>query len=179
MGGRRGGGGGGEAEGSLTRLPGACWRPSSTPAGIPLLYINYFGMKPAAAAAEAAYANKATHTLTFSGAIPAVGFKVFTVKKAISGRTARSAVAHIAKPNVQASSVSNGVYKVTFDQAGLACRRRPPSTLSYFHPFPSFPPLCHFLFFLGLPCVLSFLSFSLFSSTSWIKPAPVWLSLTR
>ena len=90
--------------------------------GIPLLYINNYGMNPTAhAAAIADLTNPATHTVTFAAPLPPVGYSTFKVKKASTMFSAHLPVSVEAKKLAAApSTVSNGVYEITIDQAAGA-----------------------------------------------------------
>jgi alpha-mannosidase len=79
---------------------------------LPLLYINKHGMKAAELAAEEAkLSNKATHVLNFEASTPAVGYSSFSVKKSAASE------AVITQPVATPSTVSNGVYELTINQA--------------------------------------------------------------
>ena len=90
--------------------------------GIPLLYINNYGMKPAAhAAAVADHTNPATHTVTFAAALPPVGYATFKVKKVTSIFSTHLPVSVEAKRlTTTPSTISNGIYEITIDQAAGA-----------------------------------------------------------
>jgi alpha-mannosidase len=79
---------------------------------LPLLYINKFGMKAAQLTAEEAkLSNKATHVLTFEATTPPVGYSSFKVKKSAASE------AVVTQPVATPSTVSNGVYELTINQA--------------------------------------------------------------
>ena len=84
---------------------------------LPKLYLNKFGLTTAQITAEeTVLANKATHVLTFPVTLPPVGFSTFSVKKA-SATTLAAVVSDVATAVAAPSTVSNGVYTVTIDQA--------------------------------------------------------------
>ena len=79
---------------------------------LPLLYLNKYKLSPAAiTAAEAKMANKATHIVEFSAKLPPAGYSTFGFKK--------SAAAKIVSQKVSpaASSITNGIYTIEYDQA--------------------------------------------------------------
>jgi hypothetical protein len=79
---------------------------------LPLLYINKYGKSAQQIAQEeASLSNKASHVLTFPAALPPVGYATYGVKKSSTSLSATD-VASVATP----STVSNGVYTITYDQ---------------------------------------------------------------
>jgi len=81
---------------------------------LPKLYLNKFKMKDAEVKkAEAALANKAGATLIFSVQVPAVGYSVYTAKKAATTPTVNTVADHSASTADQ--TVSNDVYDLVFD----------------------------------------------------------------
>ena len=79
---------------------------------LPLLYINYAGMNNASkAAAIAAHTNAATHILTFSAPVPAVGYATYTAAQSTEGAKARTVVRTADQP----ATVSNEFYKLSLD----------------------------------------------------------------
>ena len=79
---------------------------------LPLLYINYAGMNNASkAAAVAAHTNAATHILTFSAPVPAVGYATYTAAQSTEGAKARAVVRTADQP----ATVSNEFYKLSLD----------------------------------------------------------------
>lgn len=84
---------------------------------LPLLYINYHGLRNNAsrAAAVASHRNPATHVLSIKPSIPAVGFKAIEVKASVKPSPASRLIAvNAAGPP---TSVSNGMYQIGLDGA--------------------------------------------------------------
>jgi alpha-mannosidase len=91
--------------------------------GIPLLYINYYGLKKAGIEQKVKeYQNTATHVLVFSAKPPAMGYSTFSAKAASSAAEVAAPLAvglslESVPETAAPFSVDNGVYKLTFDPA--------------------------------------------------------------
>ena len=88
---------------------------------LPQLYLNTANMSAASIANERrALTNRATHVLTFQAALPPAGFSTFSVSKKAATSSADSGVstpAVFAAATTTLTTVSNGVYSLTVDQA--------------------------------------------------------------
>eukprot|EP01064_Diplonema_japonicum_P013575 TRINITY_DN2111_c0_g3_i1.p1 TRINITY_DN2111_c0_g3~~TRINITY_DN2111_c0_g3_i1.p1 ORF type:complete len:1112 (+),score=256.66 TRINITY_DN2111_c0_g3_i1:48-3383(+) len=97
---------------------------------LPELYLNSYAMTPQqAAAAKAALTNKATHALSFSITLPAMGYSTITAKRSLPTRSAHSVVSVVVEDKPSAShyarstnvrrgempSIRNAAYELVFN----------------------------------------------------------------
>jgi len=88
--------------------------------GIPLLYINYYGLSKQDIADKVHdYENKATHVLVFTVQPPPMGYSTFSAAKGTGVIASTTLATHTHIETVPQSaapfSVNNGVYELTFD----------------------------------------------------------------
>jgi len=83
--------------------------------GIPLLYINYYGLsEKEIEAKKEEYANKATHALVFTASPPAMGYATYSAKLT-SDFSATQVSTETISVDAPPFSIDNGIYKLTFD----------------------------------------------------------------
>lgn len=83
--------------------------------GIPLLYINYYGLKKAGIADKIKeYENKATHVLVFTVKPPPMGYSTFSAKAATVALATQTVIETVPQ-DAAPFTISNGVYELAFD----------------------------------------------------------------